>query len=218
DLGAVLRAGHQRQLWVVVARQRVLLRAVHRRHGGLLGGGIGALPGLLGRGDLALRALLRGQVVLVLGVLRACGRLLDGRGLGRRLGGEPRGLGGGLDRRLGRGRRHLGGRRARGRHLTRRGRVGGRRGRSVGGRRFRGGRGRLGGGRALLLRAGERRRRQHRTDVELGGGRQRAGLLAVVAGHRDDEVVALDRHLGAGDTEAVDAVLDDLLRLAQAVL
>jgi hypothetical protein len=42
-----------------------------------------------------------------------------------------------------------------------------------------------------------------------------ASLVAVVARHRDDEVVAVDDDLGAGYAEPVDAGGDDLLRLQE---
>ena len=55
----------------------------------------------------------------------------------------------------------------------------------------------------------------HRPDVEPRGLAEVAGLVAVVAGHGDDQVVAVDDDLGTGDAEAVDAGADDLLRLIQ---
>ena len=58
----------------------------------------------------------------------------------------------------------------------------------------------------------------HRPDVRAApsGPRLRASLLSL-PGHGDDQVVAVDDDLGAGDTEAVDAGADDLLRLVQRV-
>ena len=69
------------------------------------------------------------------------------------------------------------------------------------------GRGRVGGGR----RSAASGPLQHRAEPQLGGRAELAGLLAVVAGHRDDDVrAALGDDLGLGDAEAVDALLDDL--------
>ena len=52
---------------------------------------------------------------------------------------------------------------------------------------------------------------EHRAEAQLGGRAELAGLVPVVAGHGDDDVrVALGDHLGLGDTEPVDPLLDDL--------
>jgi hypothetical protein len=55
----------------------------------------------------------------------------------------------------------------------------------------------------------------HRSDVEPGGLAKVAGLVAVVAGHGDDQVLAIDDDLRPGDTQPVDAGTDDLLGLCQ---
>ena len=46
---------------------------------------------------------------------------------------------------------------------------------------------------------------------------ERARLVALLAGHRDDEVVAVLHHLGAADAEPVDALVDDLARQVELV-
>ena len=73
--------------------------------------------------------------------------------------------------------------------------------------------------RAAALRLGfgalGRHRVEHRPDVEAGGLAEVAGLAAVVPGHRDDQVVAVDHDLGTGDAQPVDPRADDLLRLRQ---
>ncbi len=58
----------------------------------------------------------------------------------------------------------------------------------------------------------------HRADVQPRRLAQVAGLAAVVPGHGDHQVVAVDHHLGSRNTEAVDARRDDLLSLVQRVL
>jgi hypothetical protein len=52
-------------------------------------------------------------------------------------------------------------------------------------------------------------------NVEPGRLSEVAGLVAVVAGHRDDEIVAVDHDFGARDTEPVDSGADDLLCLSK---
>jgi hypothetical protein len=54
-----------------------------------------------------------------------------------------------------------------------------------------------------------------RTDVQTRGLPEVAGLAAVVTRDRDDQVAAVDDHLGAGHAEPVHARGDDLLRLQQ---
>ncbi|MCO5556192.1 hypothetical protein L7F22_009736 [Adiantum nelumboides] len=58
---------------------------------------------------------------------------------------------------------------------------------------------------------------QHLAEAQLRGLAQGAGLLAGVAGDGDDDVAAVQLDLGAADTEPVDALLDDVLRLDQLV-
>jgi hypothetical protein len=55
----------------------------------------------------------------------------------------------------------------------------------------------------------------HRPDVEPRGLAKVAGLVAVVARHGDDQVLAIDHDLRPGDTQPVDAGTDDLLGLSQ---
>jgi hypothetical protein len=55
----------------------------------------------------------------------------------------------------------------------------------------------------------------HRSDVEPRGLAKVAGLVAVVAWHGDDQVLAIDNDLRPGDTQPVDAGTDDLLGLGQ---
>ncbi len=52
-------------------------------------------------------------------------------------------------------------------------------------------------------------------EPQLRGLAQRAGLLALLAGHGDRQVGAVQHHLGAADAEPVDPLLDDLLGLQQ---
>jgi hypothetical protein len=61
-----------------------------------------------------------------------------------------------------------------------------------------------------------RQRVEHRPDVQPCGLTQGASLVAVVSGHRDDQVVAVDEDFGTRDTQAVDPSADDLLRLDSA--
>ena len=77
-------------------------------------------------------------------------------------------------------------------------------------------------GRALIGRRGRRFgacrrfrrvRGAHRPDEQPRRLAQRTGLRGVVTRHGDDDVVAVDHHLGAGHAEAVDAGFDDALRL-----
>ena len=59
----------------------------------------------------------------------------------------------------------------------------------------------------------------HRAEPQLRGLPQLTGLVAVVPGNGDDDVrVALGDHLGLGDTEAVDPLLDDLAGQLQVLL
>ncbi|OBJ41991.1 hypothetical protein A5620_13600 [Mycobacterium colombiense] len=69
--------------------------------------------------------------------------------------------------------------------------------------------------RRLGLGALGRHRVEHRPDVEASGLAQVAGLVAVVPGDRDDQVVAVDDDLRTGDAEPVDPGADDLLGLRQ---
>jgi hypothetical protein len=55
------------------------------------------------------------------------------------------------------------------------------------------------------------------THVEPSSLAEIAGLAAVVARHRDDQVVAVDDDLGPGHAESVHAVADDLLGLHERV-
>ncbi len=68
-------------------------------------------------------------------------------------------------------------------------------------------------GRGLLALGGHHV--DYRTDIQPRGLAQVAGLAAVVAGHRDDQVVAIDDDFRSGNTQPVHAVADDLLGLIQ---
>lgn len=69
---------------------------------------------------------------------------------------------------------------------------------------------------AAVLRLRLRRHRvEHRPDVQPSGLSEVACLAAVVAGHRDDQVVTVDDHLRPGHSQPVDPRADDLLRLCQ---
>ena len=80
-----------------------------------------------------------------------------------------------------------------------------------------GGAGRLLGLGLGLLRVLRRNRLDHRADVQPRGLAEVAGFVAVVSGHRDDQVVAVDDDLRTRDAQPVDAGADDLLRLCQRV-
>ena len=58
---------------------------------------------------------------------------------------------------------------------------------------------------------------RHGADVEPRGLSEVARLAAVVAGHRDDQVVTTDHDFRPCDAEAVDALGDDLLGLVELV-
>ncbi|WP_218640973.1 hypothetical protein, partial [Mycobacterium colombiense] len=58
--------------------------------------------------------------------------------------------------------------------------------------------------RRLGLGALGRHRVEHRPDIEASGLAKVAGLVAVVPGDRDDQVVAVDDDLRTGDAEPVD--------------
>jgi hypothetical protein len=57
----------------------------------------------------------------------------------------------------------------------------------------------------------------HRADIEPRGLPEVTSFTAVIAGHRDDQVVTVDDHFGARDAEAVDTGGDDVLGLYQRV-
>ena len=59
--------------------------------------------------------------------------------------------------------------------------------------------------------------RGDRPHVQPGGLSQRAGLLSVVAGDGDHQVVAVDDHFGTGDAEPVDALFNDLFGLVRLI-
>ncbi|BCI89239.1 hypothetical protein NIIDMKKI_44450 [Mycobacterium kansasii] len=70
-------------------------------------------------------------------------------------------------------------------------------------------------GLGLFLSGLRRHRVEHRADVEPGGLAEVAGLVAVVSGHRDDQVVAVHDDLGARHAKTIDPGADDLLSLVQ---
>ena len=233
-LGAVLLAGDQRQGRVVVAAQRVLRGAVQRRPAPPAARSGRCSAGSAGPAAMAAASCRvgRGRAAAPAGAGTARRRCPPGPGPGAGRCGRRRAWVGAASGVCAaeRGERPLD--RAR---PDRRAPCGcGRSAAAVGrgGRPGRPGPARRGPGRRGRRRCGrDAGRRAHRAAAAGGAAAtgppmtsrnrscavwpERAGLLALLAGHRDRQVGAVEHHLGAADAEPVDPLLDDLLRLQQ---